>query len=74
MQLKKFNETTISSLRINLSIYVYSAEHASNGRSLTRVTSLDAAAADICKEGCLMEDEQSKALAKVPTDLLTTRN
>lgn len=40
----------------------------------TSVMSLDAAAADMCKEGCLMEDEQSRALAKVPTDLLTTRN
>lgn len=40
----------------------------------TRVMSLDAAAADMCNEGCLTEDEQSKALANVPTDLLTTRN
>ena len=36
--------------------------------------SLEAAAADMCKDGCLTEDEQSKALANVPTDLLTTRN
>lgn len=40
----------------------------------TRVMSLDAAAADMCNDGCLTEDEQSKALANVPTDLLTTRN
>lgn len=36
--------------------------------------SLDAAAADMCREGCFTEEEQSRARAKVPTDLETTRN
>lgn len=36
---------------------------------LTRVISLDAAAALMCKLGCLTVLVQSNALAKVPTDL-----
>lgn len=41
---------------------------------LTSVMSLEAAAADMCREGCLTEEEQSRARAKVPTERLTTRN
>lgn len=41
---------------------------------LTSVMSLLAAAADMCKEGCFIELEQSKARANVPTDLDTTKN
>ncbi len=40
----------------------------------TRVMSLEAAAALMCKLGCLTEEEQSKARAKVPTDRATTKN
>lgn len=36
--------------------------------------SLEAAAALICKLGCLTDEEQSRARAKVPTDRATTRN
>jgi len=36
---------------------------------LTSVTSLDAAAALMCKLGCFTELLQSRALANVPTDL-----
>lgn len=38
------------------------------------MTSLDAAAALICSDGCLTDEEQSKALAKVPTDRDITKN
>lgn len=41
---------------------------------LTSVISLDAAAADMCNDGCLTLELQSNALANVPTDLDTTRN
>lgn len=41
---------------------------------LTKVTSLDAAAALICKLGCFTELEQSKARANVPTDRDMTKN
>lgn len=41
---------------------------------LTNVTSLEAAAALMCSDGCLTEDEQSRARAKVPTDRDITRN
>ena len=39
-----------------------------------RVMSLLAAAADMCRLGCLRVEAASTALAKVPTDLLSTRN
>lgn len=42
--------------------------------SLTRVISRLAAAADMCRDGCLTELLQSRARANVPTDLETTRN
>lgn len=41
---------------------------------LTSVTSLEAAAALMCKDGCFTEDEQSRARAKVPTEREITRN
>ena len=41
---------------------------------LTKVISRLAAAADMWRDGCLTELLQSRALAKVPTDLETTRN
>lgn len=40
----------------------------------TKVISRLAAAADMCKDGCLTELLQSNALAKVPIDLDTTKN
>lgn len=40
----------------------------------TNVISRLAAAADICKDGCLTELLQSNARANVPTDLDTTKN
>lgn len=40
----------------------------------TKVISRLAAAADICKDGCLTELLQSNARAKVPIDLDTTKN
>lgn len=43
-------------------------------QAVTNVTSRDAAAALMCKLGCFTELEQSKALAKVPTDLEMTKN
>lgn len=41
---------------------------------LTSVISRLAAAADMCKDGCLTELLQSSARANVPIDLDTTRN
>lgn len=41
----------------------------SKGKLLTKVMSLEAAAALMCREGCLTELEQSSARANVPTDL-----
>ena len=42
--------------------------------ALNRVTSREAAAALMCSEGCLTEEEQSRARAKVPTERETIRN
>lgn len=62
---------------INLTFYMHILLHADRDvvpSELTSVTSLDAAAALICRLGCFTELEQSKALAKVPTDLDMTKN
>lgn len=45
-----------------------------NNTELTRVMSLEAAAALMCKLGCLTELLQSKALANVPTALSWKRD